>query len=127
MTNAKAAAKERATIRLSAWLESIGACGEAVTRMEKTSYRATIADVKDAWERCPRGDWSVWFAFQVLRESLGAAKAARLIMPVAPLCAREALPFASDRTRPASLAAIEAAVACIADPTPQNRAAAADA
>lgn len=82
--------------------------------------RAWLGDktaAAEAWESCPRGDWTLWLAARV-----GVDR--RLVVLAACDCARTALrhvPAGEDRPR----LAIEAAEAWAAEPTEEKRAAAA--
>ena len=44
-------------MKFSEQLEMIGACEEAIEWVEENNYT-----LKEAWQKCERGDWMLWFA-----------------------------------------------------------------
>ena len=90
------------TNRLIKLLESMEACPEAI----EWARANNITTLADAWSKCDRGDWMLWFAGKRSGEPEGEGRK-KLVLACCE-CARLALPHA---TSPTALACIETAEA----------------
>ena len=77
-----------------------GACGDAVR------FAARHETSGAAWDACERADWMLWILAKTAGGKRGSDARKRICL-LACECARTALPYADDATRPATLACIE--------------------
>ncbi len=106
-------------MKLAKWLDKHGACSPGVEWCEKNG----IDSLGAAWVKCPRGDWMLWMLRQSRR--LSRVRSVRL----ACVFARRALPV-FERKCPGDKRprlAIESAEKYAAEPTKENKLAAASA
>ena len=87
-------------MKLKQRLKSLGACNEAIEWTEDNN----ITTLTEAWAKCERGDWMLWFAGKLSGEPEGAKR--KVLVLAACECARLALPYAKS---PTALACIETA------------------
>jgi hypothetical protein len=84
-------------------LQKLGACSEAIEWLSKQKT------VTQAWRDCPDPRWSLWL-LGILSGKPESAKRKKLVLCCCEI-ARLALPYANDKTRPTTVACIEAAEA----------------